>query len=139
MSDQEKRLKSILLMTDDSEIHSEMWIIMSTSEDISAQDALEIAMISLRRSAELSSKMREIMAKPPLSHTVVFLDLLPPVERKVATMMMLGITKDRILEYNYLSDIRYNQVVAAILASNAWRDFLEEETKLRGKTGIGRD
>jgi len=133
-----KRLEIITELTCDEELQSELWILMSQDPKMLPEDALSLAVSNLNRQNETYYTLAALLNKQPRSHTVALLDSLEEIERSVLSMIMLGISKENILRYNYLSHIRYNQLIGAILSSGAWELFLEEEAKHRAKARTNR-
>lgn len=128
------RLDTIMALTDDHELQSELWILLSEKPSLSHKEALESAIDKLKADDLIFRTMGDLLKVQPKTHTIVLLDSLRPIERSIVVMMMLGLSQDTICRYNQLSYIRYSQAVNAVASSKAWSNFVEEEAKFRSET-----
>ena len=134
---EKKQLDIITTLTEDHELQSELWILMSEEPSMSPNEALEEVIRKAKADVMIFKAVSGLLNVQPQKHTIALLDSLEPIERSTVTMMMFGIDADLIREYNSLSLIRHNQVVTALVSSKAWETFLEEEARFRAKTRSG--
>lgn len=132
-SDEEK-LNIINDLTDDHELQSELWISLSENPEIPPIEALNSIALKLKNEEILYSHFRTNIIGSPKEHTFKFLDSLEQRERTIITLCMLGFEGTYICQYKSISYIRYRQLISSLVISNNWKQYLEEETKLRGKT-----
>lgn len=137
-TEEKRRLDAIMNLTEDHELQSELWILLSETPSLSPKQALEEAIRKAKTDDLVFRAMGDLLKTQPKTHTLVLLDSLEPIERSIVVMMMLGLKQDTIREYNHLSYIRYNQAVSALVSSKAWGIFIEEEAKSRTETGLRR-
>jgi hypothetical protein len=124
-------LEKVVSATDDHELQSELWLFLNDYPD-STVDAAYQSVVERAWAAEIVYKAtKSLISVSPRPHSIEFLASLEPVERSVATLMMIGVPLEAARLYKGLSYIRYNQVVSAIAASKSWSTYVEEETKLR--------
>lgn len=130
-TEEKRRLDAIVSLTEDHELQSELWILLSERPSISPNHALEEAISRAKTEDIMFRAMGDILKTQPKIHTIVLLDSLEPIERSIVVMMMLGLDQESICKYNHLSYIRYSQAVGALVSSSAWGIFVEEEAKYR--------
>lgn len=132
-----ERLDSIISLTEDNELQSELWILLSDQPNLSPSRALEIIVNRSMVEEAAFKAFKSLIVRPMKEHTVIFIESLAPVERSVVTMAMFGLSSFDIREYKSLSPIRYAQVLSSVMSSKTWEKYLEEEAKLRRKKRTG--
>lgn len=125
------RLDSIIAATDDPELQSELWIFIAENPSVSIDTAYSTVCDRAWATDMVYRAARTLISVSPMPHTLIFLSGLEPIEKSVATMMMIGVPLEAARKYKGLSYIRYNQVVASIVSSRSWEIYVQKETELR--------
>jgi hypothetical protein len=125
------RLDSIIAATDDPELQSELWIFIAENPSASIGSAYSTVSDRAWATDMVYRAARTLISVSPMPHTIDFLSSLEPIERSVATMLMIGVPLEAARKYKGLSYIRYNQVVASMVSSRSWEIYVQKETELR--------
>lgn len=125
------RLDSIVAATDDPELQSELWIFIAENPSASIDLAYSVVCDRVWASDIVYRAAKTLISVSPMPHTLTFLSSLEPIEKSVATMMMIGVPIEAARKYKGLSYIRYNQVIASIVSSRSWEIYVQKETELR--------